>query len=173
MKIRLKRLNAAECVNEREQTRRRLRGKKKETQFIFNFALTMCQEKHTKRWGKRRKTPWEIRRESRVTKLGIRFPFILVCMLLAGFCDLLRLPNDNYPRHGGCFVILLNATLHLALDPLFSSSPLLRPAEWRCRFQLVSFSVDTLLPLIRVCFFFATDCAPPIVLSSTPACGSW
>lgn len=77
--------------------------------------------RNTKRWGKRRKNSLRDQtRESRVTKLGIRFPFILVCMLLVGFCDLLRLANDNYPRHRGCFVMLLNATLHLALDPLSS-----------------------------------------------------
>lgn len=133
------------CVNERERERARL---KKETQFIFNFALTMCQETQKDEGSGEKLLERSDERESRVTKLGIRFPFILVCMLLDGFCDLLRLVNDNYPRRMLCDVV----KRHLAFGT-WSTSFLFFfcPAEWRCRFQLVSYCFDTVL-LIPFCF---------------------
>lgn len=75
-----------------------IRQDEKGDAIYFQFSLTMCQRARDVKEQRRKEESKrdEIRRRLS-TKLGIRFPFILVCMLLDDFVTYCGL-NDNYPR---------------------------------------------------------------------------
>lgn len=121
---------------------------KKETQFIFNFPLTMCQGEAEKEKKNSKANETRSERKTLLTKLGIRFLFHPCLHTAWWFCDLLRFENDNYPgyvytklKHGG----------HLALG------------TWSAFYLISSVNIMTLQVLLvsfyssHVCFkiFFA------------------